>query len=343
MPDQPNRQWLLASRPQGMVEPSNFEWRESPVPKVSDGQFLVRNLYLSLDPAMRGWMSDTASYIPPVEIGAVMRGGCVARVIESRHPDYAPGELVVGAFGWQDFDLSDGNGMLPVTKVPQGVPPTLPVGALGLTTLTAYFGLKEIGQPREGETVVVSGAAGATGSVVGQLAKVWGCRAVGIAGGPEKCSWLTEELGFDEAIDYKSEDVATRLRETCPGGLDVYFDNVGGEILDAALLNLAMHARVVICGAISMYNAESLPPGPRNYMNLLVKRSRMEGFLVFDFFSRTDEAMAELVPLVMGGKLRYREDIRPGLESAPAALVDLFAGGNRGKLLVRIADPEEAA
>ena len=340
MADRTNRQWVLASRPHGMVDPSNFEWREAPVPEVGDGQFLVRNLYLSLDPAMRGWMTDMPSYVPPVEIGEVMRGGCVARVLESRHPDYQPGELLVGAFGWQDYAISSGEGMMPVNKVPDGVPPTMPVGALGLTTLTAYFGLKEIGKPQQGETVVVSGAAGATGSVVGQLAKIWGCRVVGIAGGPEKCEWLTSELGFDEAIDYKGEDVEARLRETCPKGIHVFFDNVGGPILEAALANLAMHARVVLCGAISIYNAEGLPPGPRNYMNLLVKRSRMEGFLVFDFFPRSGEALAELVPLFMERKLRYREDIREGLESAPAALVDLFTGGNRGKLLVKIADPD---
>jgi NADPH-dependent curcumin reductase CurA len=222
--------------------------------------------------------------------------------------------------------------------VPEGVPDTLPLGALGMTSLTAYFGLKDIGHPQPGETVLVSGAAGATGSVVGQLAKLWGCRAIGIAGGPEKCAWLTDELGFDGAIDYRSEKVSRRLRELCPDGVNVFFDNVGGEILEAALANLAMHARVVICGAISTYNAEAPPPGPRNYMQLLVKRSRMEGFLVFDFIKRTDEAMAELVPAVMEGKIKYREDVRDGLERAPETLVELYTGGNTGKLLVHIAD-----
>jgi NADPH-dependent curcumin reductase CurA len=217
------------------------------------------------------------------------------------------------------------------------VPPTMPLGVLGLTSLTAYFGLKEIGQPKEGDTVVISGAAGATGSVAGQLAKHWGCRAIGIAGGREKSDWLTNELGFDEAIDYKSEDVYKRLRELCPKGLDVFFDNVGGEILEAALGNLAMHARVILCGAISNYNAEA-PAGPRNYMNLLVRRSRMEGFVVFDYFPRSDEAMAELVPLVTSGKIRYREDIRDGLEAAPIALCDLYTGAHKGKLLVKIAE-----
>jgi NADPH-dependent curcumin reductase CurA len=341
VPAEVNRQWLLAERPSGMVGPQNFELRESAVPEPEDGQFLVRNLYLSLDPAMRGWMTEIRSYVPPVQIGEVMRGGCVARVVESNNDGFAPGNLVLGAFGWQDYAVSDGGGRGPlgVTKVPEGVPVTLPLSALGLTTLTAYFGLREIGRPKEGETVAVSGAAGATGSMVGQIAKLRGCRAVGIAGGPQKCELLMEEFGFDDAIDYKGEDVSARLRETCPKGVDVFWDNVGGEILDAGLANLAMRARVVICGAISTYNElEKRPPGPRNYMNLLVKRARMEGFLVFDFMDRVDEAMAELVPWVVDGKLRYREDIRDGLDRAPEALADMFTGGNTGKLLVRIAD-----
>jgi NADPH-dependent curcumin reductase CurA len=336
MAQQVNRRWLLKSRPSGMVEPSHFEWSESEVPQPGDGEFLVRNLYLSLDPAMRTWMTAMRSYIPPVEIGDVMRGACVGEVLESRHDGYAPGERVMGTFGWQDFAVSDGGGAIPVNKVPDGVPPTMPLGVLGITSLTAYFGLKEIGKPKEGETVVVSGAAGATGSVAGQLAKRWGCRVIGIAGSAEKCDWLTGELGFDGAIDYKSESVNERLRELCPKGLDVFFDNVGGETLEAALGNLARHARIVLCGAISNYNAD-VPQGPRNYMNLLVRRSRMEGFVVFDYFSRTEEAMAELVPLVTDGTLRHREDIRDGLEAAPEALVDLYTGANKGKLLVKIA------
>jgi NADPH-dependent curcumin reductase len=336
--DRVNHQVLLKSRPTGMVEPSNFELHEEDLPEPADGEFLVRNLYLSLDPAMRVWMVEAPSYIPPVGIGEVMRGACVGRVIESRHPDYDPGDLVLGVFGWQDYAISDGGGAVPVTKVPDGVPPTMPLGVLGITSLTAYFGLKEIAKPRPGDTVAVSGAAGATGSVVGQLAKIWDCTVVGIAGGPEKCGWLTGELGFDAAIDYKSEKVSARLRELCPSGMDVFWDNVGGEVLEAALANLAMGARIVLCGAISNYNAPE-PTGPRNYMNLLVRRARMEGFVVFDYLSRTDEAMAELVPLVMEGKIRHREDVREGLEAAPAALVDLYSGDNRGKLLVKIADP----
>jgi NADPH-dependent curcumin reductase CurA len=337
-----NRQWLLKNRPSGMVEPSNFEWSESDVPQPADGEFLVRNLYLSLDPAMRTWMTAARSYIPPVEIGEVMRAACVGEVVESRNENFEAGERVLGTFGWQDYAVSDGGGPIPVNKVPEGVPPTMPLSVLGITSLTAYFGLKEIGKPEEGETVVVSGAAGATGSIAGQLARRWGCRVIGIAGGPEKCGWLTGELGFDGAIDYKSEDVNKRLRELCPKGLDVFFDNVGGEILEAALGNLAWHARVILCGAIANYNAE-VPHGPRNYMNLLVRRSRMEGFVVFDYFPRTEEAMAELVPLVMDGTLRHREDIRDGLEAAPQALIDLYTGANTGKLLVKIADGAQNA
>jgi NADPH-dependent curcumin reductase len=333
-----NRQWLLASRPQGMVSAENFEWHEAEVPEPGDGEALVRNLYLSLDPAMRGWMSDAPSYIPPVGIGEVMRGGCVARVEKSNDPQLEEGSLVVGMFGWQDYALARSDDARRPTRIPDGVPPTLALGALGMTALTAYWGLNEIGKPQPGETVVVSAAAGATGSVVGQIAKLRGCRAIGIAGGPEKCAWIVDELGFDGAIDYRSEKVAARLRELCPDGIDVFWDNVGGPILEAALANLAMHARVVLCGAISQYNAETLPGGPRNYMNLLVKRSRMEGFLVFDYAARNEEAMAELVPWVMEGKIRHREDVREGLEQAPAALRDLFEGKNAGKLMVRIAD-----
>ena len=335
-----NTQWVLASRPVGMVKASNFERREVSVPEPAEGEFLVHNLYLSLDPAMRGWISDARSYMPPVAIGEVMRGGCVGEVLDSRHPAFAPGELVFGMFGWQDYALSDGTGVL---RVPENVGPTLALGALGWTSLTAYFGLTEIGKPRPGETVVVSGAAGATGSVVGQLAGLRGARVIGIAGGPQKCDWVTRELGFDAAIDYRSEDVRARLKELCPDGIDVYWDNVGGEILEAALGRLAVHARVVYCGAISSYNASSPPPGPRNYMQVLIRRARVEGFLVFDYVDRIDEALAELVPLVRSGQLRYREDIRQGLDSAPAALGDLFTGANDGKLIVRVGDPQLVA
>ena len=332
-----NNQWVLASRPDGMVTPSNFERRRSDVPEAAAGELLVHNLYLSLDPAMRGWISEARSYMPPVAIGEVMRGGCVAEVIDSRHPGYRPGELVFGMFGWQDYAVSDGSG---VTRVPPDVGLTNALGVLGWTSLTAYFGLTEIGEPQPGETVVVSGAAGATGSVVGQLARLRGARVIGIAGGPDKCAWVVRELGFDAAIDYRHEDVPARLKELCPGGIDLYWDNVGGEILEAALGRLAIHARVVFCGAISSYNASTPAPGPRNFIQLLIRRARLEGFLVFDYVDRIDEALAELTPLVQSGRLRYREDVREGLDSAPEALGDLFTGANDGKLIVHIADPQ---
>jgi NADPH-dependent curcumin reductase CurA len=337
-----NVQWILASRPEGMVSPANFERREEEVPEPSDGQLLVRNLSLSLDPAMRGWISDAPSYIPPVQIGEVMRGGCVAEVVESRDAGFSEGDLVFGMFGWQEYAIVDAAGPGPVSKLPTGVSPTDALSALGWTSLTAYFGLEDVGKPQPGETVVVSGAAGATGSVVGQLAKLKGCRVIGIAGGPEKCKWLTAELGFDGAIDYRSEDVSKRLKELCPDGIDVFWDNVGGEILEAALNRLALHARVVFCGAISGYNDTAPPPGPRNYVNILVRRARVEGFLVFDYVDQMPQALAELAPLVQSGKLRTREDVREGLDSAPEALLDLFSGGNTGKLIVHIADPSRS-
>jgi NADPH-dependent curcumin reductase CurA len=335
-------QWVLASRPDGMVAPSNFERREGDVGQPGEGQLLVRNLYLSLDPAMRGWMSDAPSYVPPVQIGEVMRGGCVAEVVESREDGFQPGDLVFGMFGWQECAVVDVRGPGVVYKLAEGLSPVDGLSALGWTSLTAYFGLEDIGKPQPGETVVVSGAAGATGSVVGQLAKLKGCRVIGIAGGPEKCRWLTDELGFDGAIDYRSEDVSKRLKELCPDGINVFWDNVGGEILEAALNRLALHARVVFCGRISNYNDSSPSPGPRNYVNILIRRARVEGFLVFDYVDQMPKAMAELASLVRSGKLRTREDIREGLESAPTALVDLFTGANIGKLIVHIADPATA-
>jgi NADPH-dependent curcumin reductase CurA len=323
-----------------MVTPANFAWRSGEVPEPAEGEFLVHNLYLSLDPAMRGWISDVRSYMPPVGVGEVMRGGCVAEVLDSRHPEFSPGELVYGLFGWQEYATSDGAGVL---RVPEGVEPTVALGALGWTSLTAYFGLTEIAKPQPGETVVVSGAAGATGSVVGQLARLRGARVIGIAGGPDKCNWLTSELGFDAAIDYHWDCVRARLKELCPEGIDVYWDNVGGELLEAALARLAVHARIVYCGAISSYNATSVPPGPRNFMQILLRRARLEGILVFDYADRIDEALAELIPLVQSGELRYREDIRDGLDSAPSALGDLFTGANDGKLIVHIADRQLVA
>ncbi len=268
-----------------------------------------------------------------------MRSFAVGEIVISRDPQFQPGQLVQGLFGWQDYCVTRQGGPYPILPVPKDVPIETAMSALGNTGMTAYFGLIDVGRPSPGETVVVSGAAGATGSAVGQIAKIKGCRAIGIAGGAEKCRYLTSELGFDAAIDYKSENVMTRLRETCPKGIDVYFDNVGGRILDAALIHLAFRGRVVICGAMSMYNEATLPPGPRNYLNLLIRRGRMEGFVVIDYMPRAAEAMTALATWLREGKLKDRIDLQHGLENAPAAVERLFKGENAGKQLVRIADP----
>jgi NADPH-dependent curcumin reductase CurA len=333
-----NRQWRLASRPTGEVEEQNFTWVEEPVPTLEkDGQILVRSLYLSLDPTMRGWMARD-SYLPAVPIGSVMRGSAAGRVVASRHPGFAPGDHVQGFFGWQDYAVAEPGGLGAPTKLPRSVPLTQALGVLGGTGITAYFGLLDVGKPKEGETVVVSGAAGATGSIVGQIAKITGCRVIGIAGGADKCAWVKDELGFDACIDYKREDVGARLGELCPKGVDVYFDNVGGDILDAALARLAMRGRVVVCGAISQYNAGELPPGPKHYLNLLLKRGRMEGFLVLDYLPRAGEAVMALAEWLAEGKIKDRVDVQEGLENAPAALRRLFRGENVGKQLLKIAD-----
>jgi NADPH-dependent curcumin reductase CurA len=331
-----NRQWRLAARPTGLIEDANFSWAESPVPSAGEGEILVRNLYLSLDPTQRGWISrDT--YMPAVPIGDVVRSGGLGRVEESRDPAYAVGDLVQGLVGWQDYVVLSAKGPGKPQIVPPGMPIPLAMSVLGLTGLTAYFGLLEVGQPKEGDTVVVSGAAGATGSVVGQIARIKKCRAIGIAGGRAKCDWLVKEARFDAAIDYKSENVSKRLRELCPKGVDVYFDNVGGDILEAALNNLAMRARVVICGAISTYNDSEARPGPKNYMNLLIKRARMEGFLTFDYLARAPEAVMQLFAWTQAGDLVSRVDVDEGLENAPRALRRLFTGDNFGKQLLKIA------
>jgi len=334
-----NRQWVLSSRPTGLVKETNFAWREVPIPTPREGQFLVRNLYLSFDPAMRGWMEDRPSYIPPVRLGEVMRAGSVAQVVESKNPAFKPGDFVQGTFGWQDYAVSDGLGPLPVSKLPPGVPLTWPLGVLGITGLTAYFGLLDLGKPVAGETVVVSGAAGATGSVAAQIAKLKGCRVIGIAGGREKCAWLLGEAGLDHTIDYKAESVGARLRDLCPRSVHVYFDNVGGEILDAVLAQIAPRARIVLCGGISSYNAAEPPPGPRNYLNLVVQRARMEGFIVLDYLPRFAEAMRELAGWVTSGKIKHQEDVQVGIENAPRTFLRLFEGKNLGKQLLKLSDP----
>jgi NADPH-dependent curcumin reductase CurA len=333
-----NRQWRLAERPSGLVEERCFRWTEEPAPQPgADGEILVRNLVLSLDPTQRGWMArDT--YLPAVKIGEVMRSGAAGRVVASRSPAYAVGDIVMGTFGWQDYALLKTDGPMPPAKVPAGVPIELAMSTLGLTGLTAYFGVREIGCAKAGETFVVSGAAGATGSVAGQIARILGCRVVGIAGGRAKCDWLVGEARFDAAIDYKSEDVTARLRELCPKGIDVFFDNVGGDILDAGLANLAMRGRVVLCGAIATYGDGELRPGPKHYLNLLLKRGRMEGFIILDYLPRALEGTAQLWQWVQAGEIKDRVDVVRGLENAPGALRRLFTGENVGKQLLRIAD-----
>ena len=332
-----NRQWLLARRPQGMISAQDFQWTEAPVPVPTEGEVLVRNLMLSCDPTQRGWISGD-TYLPAVKIGEVVRSFAVGRVVASKNPKIAEGSLVQGLFGWQDYVLAKSGTPTAPGPVPAGVPIETAMSALGMTGITAWFGLHEIGRPKAGETVVVSGAAGATGSAVGQLAKIHGCRAVGIAGGADKCRYLVDDLGFDAAIDYKSEEVGKRLKEICPKGIDIYFDNVGGEILDAALARLAMRGRVVLCGAIARYNDSALGAGPKNYLNLLIQRGRMEGFIVLDYLPRAHEAIAAIAGYLRDGRLKDRVDVQHGLENAPATLARLFKGENLGKQLLRIAE-----
>jgi NADPH-dependent curcumin reductase len=329
-----NHQVRLAARPTGLPDASNWDLTTEPVPKPESGELIVKLSHVSIDPAMRGWVSDVPSYIPPVEIGAVMRALGVGQVAASEHPDFAVGDSVSGVFGVQEFARSDGSG---VTKVDPSLAP-LPtyLGALGMTGLTAYFGLLDVGRLKDGETVVVSGAAGAVGSVTGQIAKLRGCRVIGIAGGPEKCAWIVDELGFDAAIDYKTEDVRLALREHTPDRVDVYFDNVGGEVLDAVLTRLAQGARIVICGGVSQYNAQQVR-GPSNYLALIAARASMTGFLVFDYVARYPEAVSELASWLREGKLVSREQVvEGGVQAFPETLLKLFAGENTGKLVLEV-------
>lgn len=331
-----NLQIRLAARPEGLPKTTDFETTHEGIPTPGDGQVLVRNIYLSLDPAMRGWMTDRKSYVEPVGLGDVMRGLTVGEVVDSKADGFAAGDLVsTAAVGWQRFGVANAKEL---DKLPKGQPLPLFLGPLGMTGLTAYFGLLDIGEPKEGETVVVSAAAGAVGSVVGQIAKIKGCRVVGIAGGADKCAWIRDELGFDAAVDYKAPDMAKALRDACPKGIDVYFDNVGGEILDAALALLNFKARIPLCGAISVYNATEPVPGPYNYLSILVNRARIEGFIVFDFRRRYAEALQELGQWVAEGKIQGRYDIVNGLENASTALLKLFDGSNTGKLIVQVGD-----
>ena len=331
-----NRQVRLKARPEEIPQAQHFEIAAAPVPEVGEGQFLVRNRYLSVDPAMRGWVSAVANYSKPVEIGEVMRSRDVGEVIASRHADYRVGDQVVGWFGWQEFALSDGKGI--IRRVAEkDIPLSASLGVLGMNGVTAYFGLIDVGQPKSGETVVVSTAAGAVGSAVGQIAKLKGCRTVGVAGGAEKVRLCREEFGFDAAIDYKAErDLDAALARACPQGIDVYFDNTSGRISDAVLRHINKRARIVICGTASLSSWDPWPTGPRVERHLLVKSARMEGFLVFDYEHRTGEAVPQLAQWVREGKLRYREDILEGLEKAPDAIAGLYRGENLGKRLIKL-------
>ena len=330
-----NKQFLLDARPVGVIKHSDFKLVESEMPSASEGEVLIQTLYLAVEPAMRGWMENRSDYVAPLNIGDVMRGNGVGRIISSQHPDYAEGDIVSGSFGWQEYLVSDGRDL---NKVPANIPITSAMSLLGITGLTAYFGLLDVGEPKAGDVVLISGAAGATGSVVGQLAKLKGCKVIGIAGNQQKCDWLTQELGFDAAINYREENQAERVAELCPQGINIFFDNVGGEILDIALDNIAQNARLVICGGISRYNLTGSIPGPKNYFNLVFRRARMEGFIVLDYMPRFGEAMQYLGENLASGKLKSQETVMEGFEHMPDALMALFSGDNIGKQLVHVSD-----
>ncbi len=330
-----NHGYKLAARPVGLPGRDDWEYFEEEVGEPGEGQLLVEVAYISLDPAMRGWVNEGRSYIPPVGIGEVMRALGIGRVLASGHPDFAEGDTVSGLFGVQQYALADGGGLIKVDSSLAPLPRFL--GALGMPGMTAYFGLLEVGRPEQGEAVVISAAAGAVGAIAGQIAKLKGCRVVGIAGGEEKCAYVTEELGFDAAVDYKAGEIGGALAEACPDGIDVYFDNVGGEILDAALALLGRHARVVICGAISQYNNTGPMQGPSNYMSLLVNHASMTGFVVTEYFGRYAEGAAEMAGWLAEGKVKAREDVVEGIETFPETLLKLYSGENNGKLVLKVA------
>jgi len=331
-----NRHIVLAERPSGMVEKTTTRLEERPVPEPGPGEALVAVRYLSIDPTIRTWMDDAPGYLPPIGLGETVRGAGVGEVVASNSDRYAPGDLVVGLTGWQDYVVAD-EGLASMQVIPPGIDPTMALSVLGVTGMTAYFGMIDVGRVAEGDTVVVSGAAGATGSVAGQIARIKGAATVvGIAGSPEKCAWIVEELGFDAAVNYKTDDVAATLRSSCSKGIDLYYDNVGGPILEACLGQLAMRGRVVLCGAISVYNDKVRPPGPRNIFNLIIKRGRMEGFLVLDYLDRFLEAQIEMVGWLAEGRVKHAEHVVDGLEHAPDALNLLFTGGNTGKVIVKL-------
>jgi NADPH-dependent curcumin reductase CurA len=331
-----NQQFRLAARPVGLPKPTDWQMLSEPVREIADGEIVVKALYLSLDPAMRGWMNEGKSYIKPVGIGDVMRAGGVGVVVASKSPKFAVGDFVSGSIGVQNYWVGAAGGFVKID--PRMAPLTTWLNTLGMPGMTGYFGLLDVGQPKAGETVVVSGAAGAVGQTVGQVAKHLGCRVVGIAGGKDKCDFVVNELGYDACIDYKNGDVRAGLKEHCPNGVDVYFDNVGGEILDTVLTRINMKARIVICGAISQYNNTAPVKGPSNYLSLLVNRARMEGIVVFDYAPRYPEGVAAIAKWLKEGTFKSREDVVDGLEKFPEALLMLFEGKNFGKLVLKVAD-----
>lgn len=337
-----NRQWLLKERPAALVGPEHFEQVTTPMPSpdLAAGEVLIKTLMLGFDPAMRGWIRDERSYLPPVGLGEPMRASGVGQVIASQNPELPTGTLVQGLLNWQEYSVAGPSSLVPPRPLPEGVSPAMALSVFGTTTLTAYFGLLDVGKPKSGETVLVSGAAGATGSVVAQIASIKGCRVIGIAGGEEKCQWLKEACGVNDVIDYKNENISSRLAELCNGDIDVFFDNVGGETLEAAIDHMADFGRIVLCGAISQYNNAEAAPGPKNLMTLVARRIRMQGFIVLDYLDRAEEAYAELAGWVMDGKIAWREDIQEGFDNIPATLQRLYDGRNQGKQLLRLADPE---
>lgn len=336
-----NRRIVLAARPQGRPKPSDFRFEDAPIPEPGEGQLLLEVLFLSLDPYMRGRMSAAKSYAAPTEVGAVMEGGTVARVARSRHPDYREGDVVLSYSGWQRFALSDGRGL---RKLDAGAaPPSTALGVLGMPGFTAYAGLLTIGEPKPGETVVVAAASGAVGSAVGQIARIKGARAVGVAGGPEKCAFVAGELGFDACIDHRAPDFADQLAAACPGGIDVYFENVGGAVWDAVFPLLNTHARVPVCGLVAHYNDGGEPPAgpdrlPGLMREILTRSLTIRGFIQTEFAAQQPDFLREATDWVASGQLRYREDVVDGLDRAPEAFIGLLEGANFGKLVVRVAD-----
>jgi NADPH-dependent curcumin reductase CurA len=335
-----NRQVLLKQRPLGAPTAADFEAGEAPIGEPGPGEVLLRNLYLSIDPAIRGWMSDAKSYLPPIEVGAPIRSGTLSQIVRSNAQEWPAGQIVQALAAWEFYSVVPAHHLHGKVKPIEGIPLASMLSVLGGTGLTAYFGLLEVGRPVEGDTVLVSAAAGGVGSIVGQIARIRGCRAVGLTGSDDKCAWLTDQLGYDAAINYKTVDLKLALREACPDGIDVYFDSVGGTILNTVLTRINRRARIALCGAISQINAPELPPGPSNYLQLLAKSARMEGFTTLDFARRYDEARRDLAGWILDGKLRYRDEIVEGLDQAPSHLLRLFSGAHRGKLMVKLADPE---